>query len=100
MKHAVGRPAYQSTLPPTIAGRRGLGRRPRHVERATAAHPDRLYAVGNHEGTLDYGHYYADCKGKTGQWHRFNDAVVTPTTVERLDPQTCYMLFYHRVPNE
>lgn len=60
----------------------------------------RLYAVGNHEGTLDYGHYYADCKTKTGQWHRFNDAIVTPTTVDRLDPQTCYVLFYHRVPNE
>ena len=59
-----------------------------------------LPPVGNHEGTLDYGHYYADCKGKTGQWHRFNDAVVTPTTVDQLDPQTCYVLFYHRVPNE
>ena len=59
-----------------------------------------LYAVGNHEGTLQFGHYYADCKAKTGQWHRFNDASVTDMTVDQLDPHTCYVLFYHRVPNE
>mgnify|MGYP006220176539 CR=1 FL=1 len=57
-----------------------------------------LYAIGNHEGTLDFGHYYADCKTKTGQWHRFNDAQVQPLNTDRLNPQTCYLLFYHREP--
>ena len=37
-----------------------------------------LYAVANHEGSLQYGHYYADCKQSTGLWYRFNDAQVTP----------------------
>ena len=57
-----------------------------------------LYAVGNHEGTLDYGHYFADCKTKTGQWHRFNDDNVTEISIEQLNPRSCYMLFYYRKP--
>lgn len=55
-----------------------------------------LFAVGNHEGTLQFGHYYADCKNSTGQWHRFNDKQVNSLDVHRLNGKTAYMLFYYR----
>ena len=55
-----------------------------------------LFAVGNHEGTLQFGHYYADCKNSVGQWHRFNDAQVNPLNIQHLNGKTAYMLFYYR----
>jgi ubiquitin C-terminal hydrolase len=58
-----------------------------------------LYAVGNHEGTLGFGHYYADCRSKAGEWRRFNDARVTDLSPQQLDPRTCYVLFYYRDTN-
>ncbi|XP_043084492.1 ubiquitin carboxyl-terminal hydrolase 21-like isoform X2 [Puntigrus tetrazona] len=34
-----------------------------------------LYAIANHSGSLDGGHYYADIKDQDG-WHRFDDSEV------------------------
>lgn len=55
-----------------------------------------LFAIANHEGTLQYGHYYADCKNNQGQWHRFNDATVTPFDVSNINGTAAYVLFYYR----
>lgn len=55
-----------------------------------------LYAVANHTGSLQYGHYYADCKRPDGQWHRFNDAQVAPIELSVLDREAAYVLFYQR----
>ena len=55
-----------------------------------------LFAVGNHEGTLQFGHYYADCKNNTGQWNRFNDIHVSPLQSQQLNGKTACMLFYYR----
>ena len=57
-----------------------------------------LFAIGNHEGTLQFGHYYADCKNSNGQWHRFNDASVSKLDQQQLNGQTAYILFYYRAP--
>jgi ubiquitin C-terminal hydrolase len=56
-----------------------------------------LYAVANHEGSLQYGHYYADCKKSNGKWYRFNDARVTECGVGELSGEAAYVLFYRRV---
>lgn len=56
-----------------------------------------LYAVANHEGSLQYGHYYADCKKSNGKWYRFNDAQVTECGVGELSGEAAYVLFYRRV---
>lgn len=55
-----------------------------------------LYAVANHEGNLQFGHYYADCKKPDGRWYRFNDAVVTEMDPSGLQGHTAYVLFYRR----
>lgn len=55
-----------------------------------------LYAVANHEGSLQYGHYYADCKKSNGQWYRFNDAQVTEIGGHELRGEAAYVLFYRR----
>jgi ubiquitin C-terminal hydrolase len=55
-----------------------------------------LYAVGNHEGSLHFGHYYADCKNSQNEWHRFNDATVTRIDPSQMNPEAAYILFYYR----
>lgn len=56
-----------------------------------------LYAVANHEGSLQYGHYYADCKKSNGNWYRFNDAQVTEIGEDALRGEAAYVLFYRRI---
>lgn len=56
----------------------------------------RLFAIGNHEGNLHFGHYYADCKNSEGKWHRFNDNQVTEINTNQFNPQSAYILFYYR----
>lgn len=56
-----------------------------------------LYAIANHEGTLQYGHYYADCKAPNGQWMRYNDAQVSPVDQRALRGDAAYVLFYRRI---
>jgi ubiquitin C-terminal hydrolase len=56
-----------------------------------------LYAVANHEGSLQYGHYYADCKQIDGNWHRYNDQQVTRIQEEELRHEAAYVLFFRRL---
>ena len=56
----------------------------------------RLFAVGNHEGNLHFGHYYADCKNSQGKWHRFNDSQVTEISTDQFKHRSAYILFYYR----
>ena len=54
-----------------------------------------LYAIANHSGTIDYGHYYAYIK-IISDWYEFNDAkVVKLKNIEHISSDA-YIFFYRR----
>ncbi|KAM9817376.1 ubiquitin carboxyl-terminal hydrolase 31-like [Neosynchiropus ocellatus] len=56
-----------------------------------------LYAVCNHHGTMQGGHYTAQCKNSIdGQWYCFDDSDVQPISEDEVCKQTAYILFYQR----
>ncbi|XP_054624700.1 ubiquitin carboxyl-terminal hydrolase 31-like [Dunckerocampus dactyliophorus] len=56
-----------------------------------------LYAVCNHHGTMQGGHYTAQCKNSIdGQWYCFDDSDVHPVSEDEVCKQTAYILFYQR----
>lgn len=57
-----------------------------------------LAGVVNHMGSLNGGHYTADCRSRDdGQWRCFNDSHVRVTGGPRsLSPSSAYVLFYVR----
>ncbi|XP_028989370.1 ubiquitin carboxyl-terminal hydrolase 31-like [Betta splendens] len=56
-----------------------------------------LYAVCNHHGTMQGGHYTAYCKNSIdGQWYCFDDSDVHPIAEDEVCKQTGYILFYQR----
>ncbi|XP_072029895.1 ubiquitin carboxyl-terminal hydrolase 43-like [Amphiura filiformis] len=59
-----------------------------------------LYAVCNHMGSLNGGHYTAFCKNPTDSlWYDFDDAKVTPFCEDAVISKSAYILFYHRRNN-
>ncbi|MDR3737314.1 MAG: ubiquitin carboxyl-terminal hydrolase family protein [Acidobacteriaceae bacterium] len=61
-------------------------------------HTYRLYAVINHSGDTEHGHYTAYCKDMNGgeQWLLFDDSKVTPADPSQLDTSYAYVLFYEQ----
>ncbi|XP_043945754.1 ubiquitin carboxyl-terminal hydrolase 31 [Protopterus annectens] len=56
-----------------------------------------LYAVCNHHGTMQGGHYTAFCKNSVnGQWYCFDDSDVQPVSDEEVCREMAYILFYQR----
>uniref|UniRef100_A0A3Q1IVS2 ubiquitinyl hydrolase 1 n=1 Tax=Anabas testudineus TaxID=64144 RepID=A0A3Q1IVS2_ANATE len=56
-----------------------------------------LYAVCNHHGTMQGGHYTAYCKNSIdGQWYCFDDSDVHTIAEDEVCKQTAYILFYQR----
>ncbi|XP_069762623.1 ubiquitin carboxyl-terminal hydrolase 31 [Narcine bancroftii] len=56
-----------------------------------------LYAVCNHHGTMQGGHYTAFCKNSVdGLWYCFDDSDVQQLLDEDVCKQTAYILFYQR----
>ena len=57
-----------------------------------------LFAVANHVGGLQGGHYYAYCKNsKDGEWYEFNDSHVSPYSKrENNSSSQAYILFYKK----
>ncbi|NXF88572.1 UBP50 hydrolase, partial [Eubucco bourcierii] len=54
-----------------------------------------LYAVVNHSGFLDNGHYTAFCKrSATETWYRFDDELITKIPHSSVQTNTAYLLFY------
>uniref|UniRef100_A0A1I7XN32 Ubiquitin carboxyl-terminal hydrolase n=1 Tax=Heterorhabditis bacteriophora TaxID=37862 RepID=A0A1I7XN32_HETBA len=57
----------------------------------------RLYAVTNHRGRLNSGHYTAlVCHARTGDWLRFDDESVTVASASSIDASDAYMLYYKK----
>ena len=58
----------------------------------------RLFAVSNHYGTLNGGHYTAFAKNRlNGKWYLFNDSRCTAVVQEEVRTSSAYMLFYERI---
>jgi len=55
-----------------------------------------LYAVTNHFGSLNGGHYTAYGKNIDGNWYNFNDGSVGDANSERVQSSAAYILFYKR----
>ncbi|XP_066529105.1 ubiquitin carboxyl-terminal hydrolase 21 [Hoplias malabaricus] len=53
-----------------------------------------LYALCNHAGTVNMGHYTAACREQVG-WCCYNDSCVTRISEEQLQSSQAYILFYH-----
>lgn len=56
----------------------------------------KLFAIGNHEGSFNFGHYFADCKSSDNEWRRFNDSHVSRVSENDWDGRKAYVLFYYR----
>ena len=60
-----------------------------------------LYGIGNHSGSLNFGHYYAYIKIKLnsineGKWYEYNDSIVSPHIYSTNSSSTAYVLFYKK----
>lgn len=56
-----------------------------------------LYAVCNHHGNMQSGHYTAYCRNPIdGLWYVFDDTKVSPIDESSIVTQDAYILFYHR----
>lgn len=56
-----------------------------------------LYAVCNHYGNMQGGHYTAFCKNAaTNHWYSFNDSKATEMREEEVVTRAAYLLFYQR----
>jgi len=55
-----------------------------------------LYAIIQHSGTINSGHYFSHIK-IDNSWYMFNDSSVTKSSLTSIDPTTPYMLFYEQV---
>jgi len=55
-----------------------------------------LYAVVNHVGSLDGGHYYAFIRHMRGMWFKCDDHWLTKVSREEVLSSPGYLLFYHK----
>ena len=57
-----------------------------------------LYAICNHHGQIDGGHYSATIKNANGKWYNFNDTQVTEISINDniISGNTPYCLFYRK----
>ncbi|UYV73717.1 USP2 [Cordylochernes scorpioides] len=57
-----------------------------------------LYAVVNHFGNMNFGHYIAACKHpKTAEWYKFDDHVVRKITTKDVVTKNAYILLYQNM---
>ncbi|XP_071813445.1 ubiquitin carboxyl-terminal hydrolase 22-like [Apostichopus japonicus] len=55
-----------------------------------------LFAVVNHLGTLDHGHYTCYVRQHRDQWFKCDDAMITRATKQDVLQSEGYLLFYHK----
>jgi len=56
----------------------------------------KLFAVVNHQGTLQSGHYTCFVKQSVNSWFKCDDALVTKTTIDQVLNSEAYLLSYHK----
>ena len=83
-------------MTPFLSGRRG------DEDPATMPHLNSsknrysLYAVVNHLGTLDSGHYTCFIRQHRDQWFKCDDHMITKATSAAVLQSEGYLLFYHK----
>ena len=55
-----------------------------------------LYGIGNHSGSINFGHYYAYIKLNNSSWYEFNDSYVSQMGRISTSSTTAYTLFYKK----
>ncbi|XP_055385636.1 ubiquitin carboxyl-terminal hydrolase nonstop [Condylostylus longicornis] len=55
-----------------------------------------LYAVVNHTGTTEYGHYTSYIRHIKDVWVKCNDDIITSASIEQVLNSEGYLLFYHK----
>lgn len=55
-----------------------------------------LFAISNHYGSLNGGHYTAYAKNINDKWYDFNDSSVSSQSSVNLVSGASYLLFYRR----
>ena len=55
-----------------------------------------LYGIGNHYGSINFGHYYAYIKINDGKWYEFNDSKVSEYIINSRNSSEAYVLFYKK----
>ena len=56
-----------------------------------------LFAVSNHDGDLNGGHYYAYCKNiYENKWFEFNDSCVSEINDNNIVSKSAYVIFYKK----
>jgi ubiquitin C-terminal hydrolase len=58
-----------------------------------------LYAINQHSGSIEGGHYWASCKNLDNEWYNFNDNSISKynkVNTNQLINNDAYILFYHR----
>lgn len=59
-----------------------------------------LFAVVNHHGTLESGHYTSFIRLTHDQWFDCDDHIIKKASIEDVMKSEGYLLFYHRIWNE
>ncbi|XP_012556524.1 ubiquitin carboxyl-terminal hydrolase 22 isoform X1 [Hydra vulgaris] len=55
-----------------------------------------LFAVVNHQGTLEVGHYTNFIRQKKGEWFKCDDGWITKSSLSEVLNSEGYLLFYHK----
>jgi len=77
----IGRELLASSTGPAIEGRKY----------------ELVATVTHHGKEPSAGHYTADCRQTDGRWLRFDDALVSVVSINRVLQEQAYVLFYKRV---
>lgn len=59
-----------------------------------------LFAVVNHSGTIETGHYTAYIRQCRDQWFKCDDHLITRASVQEVLQSEGYLLFYHKLFNK
>ena len=55
-----------------------------------------LYGIGNHSGSINFGHYYAYIKLNDNYWYEYNDSSVSSHSYG-ISKRSAYILFYKKI---
>uniref|UniRef100_A0A8C6ZJL0 ubiquitinyl hydrolase 1 n=1 Tax=Nothoprocta perdicaria TaxID=30464 RepID=A0A8C6ZJL0_NOTPE len=76
---------------------RGLDMGPHVAQRGRLDYLYDLYAVCNHHGSMQGGHYTAYCcNSLDGQWYSYDDSMVEGVREDEVSTRSAYILFYQR----
>uniref|UniRef100_A0A8C5EXV1 ubiquitinyl hydrolase 1 n=1 Tax=Gopherus evgoodei TaxID=1825980 RepID=A0A8C5EXV1_9SAUR len=75
----------------------GLNMAPHVAKRSQLDSLYDLYAVCNHHGSMQGGHYTAYCRNSLdGRWYSYDDSSVEPVQEDEVSTRGAYILFYQR----